>query len=172
MPSALTHPVLPGFPRSCAHQDFSVGGRCPGESCPGALGYSLYLDSLSSEQNLGLLHSSGWVTRSRCVNGCPAAQAILGCQGMEEKPFHWDKVDSEAAERNWDQDGRCVLGPRRGGQPWAEPCSCCFPQEPAASKSLSPRWGVEKARGGPPSSPSLVLPHSRPLFYFFSFRSS
>lgn len=43
---------------------------------------------------------------------CPAAQAILGCQGMEEKPLRWGKVGSEAAERNWDQDGRCVLGPR------------------------------------------------------------
>lgn len=60
---------------------FLSGGRYPGGLCPGASDYSLHLDSSSSEQSQDLLHSSGWATRSRCVQGALGLPGKSRCTG-------------------------------------------------------------------------------------------
>lgn len=108
LPSALTPPCPCGSPWELSSPGPScAGGRCPGGPCPGASGYSLCLDSSSSERSLGLLHSSGWASRSRCVHeaGCPG---IWGCHSAAV-PLCWGEGG---------RDGWRVVGPkqrRRGG---------------------------------------------------------
>lgn len=68
-----------------------------------------------------------------------ASQVTLGCHRMEEKPFCWGKVDGEASERDWDQDGWCVVALRPGGQLGAGLYSCFFPPSWCDQTERSPQ---------------------------------
>lgn len=105
---------------------FCIGGRYLGGPCPGASGYSSYLDSSSSEQNLDLFHSNGWASRSRCVHG---AQLPVASWVAREWRSHCvrGKVGGEGLGPGWLVGG----GPQTRGSAGGWAVQLLLPSVPA-----------------------------------------